>query len=155
MRTVVSLCVAAGLLLPAQATAQSWTTAEQELVEAIETCWQRYKADENPEAWASICGATAESPYWWTPETTPGVGLKWSQANNAAAFASEDLLAQDLRPIQIRLSGEFGVIWYHGIRTWRDQHGERYTASWRGMEVWLRTSTGWSFYGGMGTPDVT
>lgn len=35
----------------------------------------------------------------------------------------------------IQLSGEFGFIWYHGIRLWERGDGAGETESWRGFEA--------------------
>lgn len=153
MRLHYGLVVALALTQSAPAMAQSWTAEETGLVDAIMACWNKMLVDEDPQGFESGCGMTQETTYWWTPETTPETGLEWWRANNIAMFEDEELIAQDLRPLRIRIVGNMGHIWLHGIRTFRNRTGDRYTEAWRGLEIWQRVDDGWAFIGGMGTPD--
>ncbi len=133
--------------------AQNWNEEERGLIDAIEACWARAATERSPESLEQACGVTAATTYWWTPETAPFfVESAW--VRDMRAGRDRQVVAQDLRPIRIQMVGDFGFIWYHGIRSWQRADGQREIESWRGFEVFQRTSNGWSFFGGMGTPDV-
>ena len=141
------------LLLPAVVHGQHWTSDEQSLIAAIEQCWERGANDPSMTALTDGCRATEATIYWWTPENTPNYVISaWTEGARAAWNRS--LLSQDLRPVRVRIDGDFGFIYYHGIRLWELDDGVRETESWKGFEVWKRTPQGWSFDGGTGTPDA-
>jgi len=122
------------------------------LIDAIENCWSRAIADKSMQVLKEACGSTEATTYWWTPQTTPFRQLSpWVEGIRTAW--NRKLISQDLRPIRVHLDGEFGFIYFHGIRIWESANGMRETESWRGFEVWKRVGGGWSFVGGTGTPD--
>jgi hypothetical protein len=53
-----------------------------------------------------------------------------------------------------QLAGDYGFIFFHGIRLYKAPDGSRQTESWKGMEVWRRTDDGWGYFAGMGTSDA-
>lgn len=149
MRAAVIVCLA---LLPARVSAQTYSDDEQSLIEAMEECWNQATHDNSMEVLRDACGSTEVTTYWWTPETTPFRHLSpWVEGIRASW--DRELISQDLRPIRVHLDGEFGFIYFHGIRIWESQEGGQETESWRGFEVWKRVNGGWSFVGGTGTPD--
>lgn len=140
-------------ILPMTASAQNWTSDEQSLIDAIEHCWDRAANNMSTQVMMDACRPTEATIYWWTPQTAPNnVVSSWIQGLRAAW--NRTLLSQDLRPIRVQVDGDFGFIYFHGIRLWALDDGTRETESWRGFEVWKRTAAGWSFYGGTGTPDA-
>jgi hypothetical protein len=147
-----ALGLALVFLLPAQVSAQNWSAEERSLIEAIEACWAQAATDPSFEGFVEACRPTDETVYWWTPETTPfSVTSSWVRQ---AREAWQDVaIAQDLRPLRVRIDGEFGFIFLHGIRIWEAADRSQRTESWRGYEVWRRTADGWSFHSGMGAPD--
>lgn len=147
-----ALGLALVLLLPGPLAAQNWSADEQSLIDAIEDCWAQAATDTSMEGFLEACRPTDETTYWWTPETTPfSVTSSW--VRQARAAWNDVAVAQDLRPLRIQIDGDFGFIFLHGIRIWETPDGAQRTESWRGYEVWKRTSGSWSFYGGMGAPD--
>ena len=153
MKLGISLTLAA-LVLPTAASAQNWTADEQSLIDAMEYCWDRAGNDRSNQVFMEACRPTEATIYWWTPEVAPNhVVSPWIQKMRAAWNLR--LVAEDLRPIRVQIDGEFGFIFYHGIRQWERADGTRDTESWKGYEVWKRTAAGWSFYGGTGTPDAS
>jgi hypothetical protein len=141
-------------LLPISTSAQHWSPEEQSLIDAIEHCWERFAGEGTEAAFVEGCRPTHATTYWWTPELTPSaVVSEWSRGVRAAW--NRNLLSQDLRAIRVQVSGDVGLIWFHGIRLWERDDGTRETESWRGFEAWQRSTDGWSFWGGMGDPDAT
>lgn len=141
------------LLLPTPSQAQHWTAEEQELIDAIEACWATWNAERFEVAFLEVCRPTEATTYWWTPDTAPLFAVSdWIR--NLQANRENRVLSQDLRPLRVQVSGPFGFIWFHGIRLYQSADGSREVESWRGFEVWQRTPEGWSFFGGMGTPDA-
>ena len=150
MKLATVLTLAA--LLPTTASAQNWTPDEQSLIDAVEHCWDRAINENSTEAWMTACRPTESTIYWWTVETAPSyVVSAWIEGLRAAR--NQSLVSQDLRPIRVQVDGDFGFIFFHGIRIWELDDGDRETESWKGFEVWKRTSQGWSFHSGSGSPD--
>ena len=148
IRTVLLLTA----VLPATASAQHWTPEEQSMINAVAHCWDQVR-NLTPEHIMTECRPTDRTVYWWTPETAPHYFLSgWNEGLWAAWNLT--LISQDLRPIRVQVDGDFGFIFFHGIRVYRTADGARETESWKGYEVWKRTAGGWGFHGGMGTPDA-
>ena len=147
------LVIALATLLPKAASSQNWTSDEQSLIDAIDHCWDRAMYDGSIEAFMDVCRPTEATIYWWTPETAP-INVVSSWMDGLWANWNLSLLSQDLRPIRVQIDGDFGFIYFHGIRLWELDDGTRETQSWKGFEVWKRTAQGWSFHGGSGTPDT-
>jgi len=140
-------------LLPTAASAQNWTSDEQSLIDAVEHCWERAVNENTTDAMMAACRPTESTIYWWTPETVPSyVVSSWIDGLRAARNRSP--LSQDLRPIRVQVDGDFGFIFFHGIRLWELGDGTREIESWKGFEVWERIPQGWSFHSGTGTPDA-
>ncbi len=151
MKTGVLLMLAT--LMPMGVSAQNWTSDEQSLIDAIEHCWDRAANTNSTDVMIDACRPTESTIYWWTPETTPN-NVVSSWVEEMRAVRNRSLLSQDLRPIRVQVDGDFGFIFFHGIRVWELVDGTRETESWKGFEVWKRTAQGWSFHGGSGTPDA-
>lgn len=141
------------LLLPGPLIGQHWTEEEQSLIDAIEACWAQGATDPSMEEFLEACRPTDETLYWWAPETTPhAVASSW--VREVRAVGTDVAVAQDLRPLRIRIDGDFGFIFLHGVRIWQAPDGAQRRESWRGYEVWRRDEGGWSFHSGMGAPDT-
>jgi len=141
------------VLLPTAASAQNWTPEEQSLIDGVEHCWDRAVNENSRDAMIAACRPTESTIYWWTIETAPAkVVSSWYDGLRTARNRSP--ISQDLRPIRVQVDGDFGFIFFHGIRLWELDDGSRETQSWKGFEVWKRTDQGWSFHSGSGTPDA-
>ncbi len=150
---IPTIILAGVLSSPLAAEAQNWSPDERSLIEAINDCWDRAATEMSMQVLMDACRPTEMTIYWWTPETAPFYHLSsWVEGWRAAW--NHTLVAQDLRPIRVQVDGDFGFIYFHGIRVWESPEGVRETESWKGFEVWKRTDEGWSFHGGTGTPDV-
>ncbi len=103
-------------------------------------------------------GASAQN--WTSDERALIAAIKhcWVRAANDQPtpnhVVSWTLVSQAFRPIHVQVGGDFGFIYFHGIRLWEAVDGTRETDSWRGFEVWKRTPGGWSFHGESGTPEA-
>lgn len=151
MRLGLSLALMA--LLPVAAAGQHWSADEQSLVDAVGHCWDVVNEDISTQAVLANCHPVDGAIYWWTPETAPYYFVsKWTDGL-WSAFEMK-LISQDLRPLRVQVVGDFGFIYFHGIRLYETPTGTRETESWKGMEVWKRTNGTWGYFGGTGTPDA-
>lgn len=148
--TILLLC----LFLPGIAVAQHWTADEQSLIDAINHCWSSLDEETRTyDIFQNRCRWTDETTSWYLPDTAPEViGSGWREGLINTLKGAP--VSQDLRPLRIRIEDNFGFIWLHGIRLWEYSDGSRQTESFRSFEVWKETPDGWSFFGGMGAPDV-
>lgn len=93
--------------LPLHASAQNWSADEQSLIDAIEACWAQAATDPSLERFVEACRPTDETVYWWTPQATPfSVTSSW--VRQARSAWKDVAVAQDLRPLRIRIDGGFG-----------------------------------------------
>ena len=151
MKVVTALALLA--MLPTVSSAQKWSADEQSLIDGVRQCWDMVNTEVSPESLATHCRPADGSSYWWTPETAPHYFVS-SWTKGLLEGWNVTLISQDLRPLRVQVDGEFGFIYFHGIRLYEAADGSRQTESWRGMEVWRRTGEGWGYFAGMGTPDA-
>ena len=91
MRTIACLGVVVGVLLPGPLMGQSWTTAEQEIIELNQRCWDAWAA-EDLNAVRNVCNEHRDARGWWTAESVPSIG--WFD-KNAEEFLSHLRKAND------------------------------------------------------------
>lgn len=134
------------------AATQQWSAEEQELLAAIETCWDAWMGAiraGDPEVWVNGCNVAEDSSMWWTNEGAPS-GMRMTR-RAFQLFDDVDLDWLDFRPVAVRIWDDIGMVQFYGY--WLAQNGdERVVTSFKRTQVYRRLNGQWQFLGGQGTP---
>lgn len=148
--TLVFFCLMT-LATADNATAQQWSTEQQEVISALEGCWDIWMEglrSNDPEEWISKC-STEDATYWWSVEGTPnGVDFLRRQWET---FAKQDERWVDLRPVGIRVLGNVAIVHFYGY--WQAPlDGRSVVTEAKRTEVFQKTDGQWRLIAGHSTP---
>ena len=130
--------------------AQEWSSDELDLFAHVRHCWDGYGV----RSWddqVRECGLDDSLQYWWTEEDEPR-GIDWMRDAVKNEWPQIEVLAQDFDPVRVTREGSSRFLFYRGRRTIRSEGGDIESVAWLGMEIWRRTGSGWTYFGGTGTP---
>lgn len=136
---VAALLAAAATTLAAEARAQSWSDAQLEAWEFIQSEWQA-SMDEDASRYDLMFHDAFQG---WDAENPAPRGLastrRWSDLNQATTLAFE------LHPLAIVVTGNTAVAHYVWSEMSEDADGERETTHGRYTDVLVRGQDGWRF----------
>ncbi len=114
------LAVGLLLVLPAPAQAQEWTPEQQEVIDALTTCWNTWVEgiqDGSPDAWLDNCTEEGFS-YWW--RETP-LGEQMARRNWTRIMESDENWL-DLSPLVVKVYDDFAIVHFWGY--WAPAEGD-------------------------------
>ena len=114
------LTFSAALLTPSPAEAQQWSPEQQEVVDHLKTCWDTWMESVHagsPDAWLNNCADNHS--FWVSQDGSPGGEDYLRRDWDAIAATDEGWL--DIRPLWIRVEGDFAVMHFWGYWRVRDQ----------------------------------
>ena len=140
IRAIVALVGAAGgaLFISQLANAQEWSAAQREVWSFIQTCNEHYVAKDE----AAILDCFHEDfSGWLYGDTVP------RNKSSIAKFLATDLegetLAYDLRPISIRVFGDFAIAHYSLTQALRMPDGELVREEMIWTDIMLKQGNRW------------
>ncbi len=144
------VCVTCVLALPAlPVQGQEWSAEQLEVWQIISKQWDLEKAGD--EAWMELLHPSFQA---W-PNESPMPLDKTDAARFIAAEAGRfKIVAQDLAPVGIVVTGDTAVIHYFHTTITEYSDGERETAVGRSTDVLTRTEDGWRFVSFVGDEKV-
>ena len=154
MKRIVFSAASLLLFTALAAQAQTFTSEQQEIIDIVQGCWDSW-AQEDYEGWATGCPRHLENSFWNTAEPVPSIGwmAKYGRQHADAFFPIRDVIAYEVRPIQVSVFEDVAL--YHHWATWTelDVNGVATTYSRKGIDVWQRVDGQWTVIGGMWSPD--
>jgi len=139
---------------PHPLSAQSWTAAEQEIIDLNQACWDAW-ASEDLNAVRRTCNEHADARGWWTAETAPQIGWFAKNAERWAAASTprDTWVYWDIRPLSVRIFDNTALIHFWATHTHEDRQGRLTTQSQKHLNIWQRIDGRWTWIGGMATPE--
>ena len=139
------------LLIPAPASAQSWTQEEQELIDHIKMCWDAWidtRPQPDHQRFFERCPWSEDVSMWWTndgmPQTLERTVRNWVNP-------PVDVMWLDLNPIAVRIWDDIGMVQMYAI--WKAKTPEGLVnTEYKRTEIFRRVNGRWVFMGGQGTP---
>ena len=148
-----NLIITAGLLwaLPLTASAQTYTAAEQEVLDQLAECWDIWMEgvrSGSPDRWYTQCAAP-ELTYWPAQDGAP-IQSDFDRRNWDLA-SSMDLGWVDIRPLSLTVVDNIAVLHFYGYWKTPSEDGQRVTEAKR-TEVFRRIDGRWKLMVGHSTP---
>lgn len=134
--------------LPSAVSAGDWSAEQKEVWDAIETCDQAYAA-KNSEAFLDCIHDDFSG--WLYSEPVPR-GKAAFEKVGMYMFKTRDVLATELRPIDIKVYGNFAVIHYFFVNMTKDQDGKESYEQGRWTDVMLKEDGKWRWIADHGGP---
>ncbi len=151
---------AIGLLLvfstPAQA--QQWSPEQQEVLEAIEGCWDAWNEagqQEDYAVWSEPCLASEDAQFWWAESVAPSTAREWNRVHSMGLFGWGTVRGDwwGMRPLSIAIKGDFAFVYFAPAWIVENSQGEIEQSESKNFEVWRRVDGRWKYFGGMGAPN--
>jgi hypothetical protein len=139
------------LSLPLAGAAQSYSAAEQEVLDQLAECWDLWMEGTrsgSPEGWIAQC-TVPELTYWGAQDGAP-LDNDFTRRNWDMASAT-DLGWVDIRPVSIQVMDDFAVLHFYGYWRAPGPAGEQVTEAKR-TEVFRRMDGRWKMIAGHATP---
>ena len=148
MNTIVWLAVlGTGLGAPIQ----SWSPAQQEIIDQIRRCndaWVASHAEKRFEIYDSACPATDEAVFWYTggaaPERYKGPNGVWA----SSIGRNRSIAWQDLQPVVVTVDTDVAYIYYSVTWTPQPVAGPALPRTSRRLTVLQRHKGKWIMSGG-------
>ena len=144
----VAICY---LCIAAPTSAQQWTSEQQSVITALETCWDTWMESirqDDPSLWIDQC-TDGDYTYWWTldgaPETPTFLRRNWDRVKRT------DLGWLDIRPLAITIVGDVAIMHFYGYWNAQTPEGPVMTEAMR-TEVFRRAGDRWLLVAGHSTP---
>lgn len=143
-------------LAPAAARAQHWTAEEQEIIELNQECWDAWASQDLSQVEAT-CNEHQDARGWWTPNAAPDNGWYAKNATRwmTAVGSQEKWIYWEINPLSVRIFNDTAMIHFWATLTYRAVDGEVKTMTQKHLNIWQRSNGGWTWIGGMATPDAT
>ncbi len=140
-----------GFLLPASASAQTWSAQDKELLGHLEACWAA--SDVSYDNWVSVCNPSSDMVFWWAEEPAPVTSQKWWKGMHPDWLAHFTRIVWDVRPFAIRHYGDVAAVHYAWTQQLRKKSdGETMLEQGISIELYRRVGGRWQYLGGMGAP---
>ena len=146
MRTLI-VVVALVAWCSGGAVAQEWSAAEQEVWQMIQSCQEAF-ANEDEGVFECF---HEDFVGWWYPDLVPRTAdaeRKFSRLR----FETTEIRGYDLRPIAIRVHGDFAIAHYYLEQIVRGQDGMDVEERVRWTDVLARENGRWQWIGDHGGP---
>ena len=141
----------AALAAPLAPPAQSWSPAQQEVIEQVRRCndaWVASHVDRRFEVYDAVCPATEHAVFWYTgseaPVTYKGPDGVWARS----AAANRGYAWQDLQPVAVQVDGDVAYIYYSVTWLPEPKTGPAVPRRSRRLTVFQRRNGGWLMSGG-------
>ena len=111
MNAVMLALLAWGQVAPP---AQSWSPAQQEIIEQIRRCndaWVASHVDTRFEVYDSVCPATEQAVFWYIESDTP-VTYKGEKGWANSIRVNRSVSWRDLRPVAVQIDGDMAYAYY-------------------------------------------
>jgi len=150
---VIATTILASVALPTGGTtAAVQSSAEQEVLDAIESCWDAWMdgvEQGDIELFFAGCKVDEDALYWWSVEGAPNgydqIRRTWD------TISQQDERWVDFRPVGIRVFDDVAIVNFYGYWQASTPAGSVVTEHKR-TEVFQRRADGWTFIGGHSTP---
>ena len=148
MRSLFLLVVA--VLLAGSASAQQWTSEQEEVITQLEECWDIWVVathDGSPDAWIDSC--TDDFRYRGdeigAPNGVAELRRTWGEV------VATDAYWVSLRPLDIRIIDDVAIVHFYG--SWNEKQGEeRVTQERQRTEVFHKEDGRWLLIAGHSQP---
>lgn len=127
MRRLLLSATALCFLIPLDATAQSYSAEEQEVIDFTEGCWEMW-AEEQVDGYLSDCWHEDIS-FWWPGLILP-FGTDWVSKIAPYWFSMNDWGAWDIMPVVVKIYGDAAVIQYQLVLASSPSGGEPALETW-------------------------
>ncbi len=148
-RACLLVAVAALLVaLPSVVRAGEWSAEQKEVWEAIETCASHFEAKDEEAVLDCIhddfSGCLYSQPVPRSKASFEKVGLYFMK--------TRDIVASDLRPIDIMVYGNFAIAHYFFVEVSKDQNGKESTEQGRWTDILIKEDGKWRWIADHGGP---
>jgi ketosteroid isomerase-like protein len=131
--------------------AQSWSPAQQEIIEQIKRCndaWVASIEQKRFEVYDAVCPATEQAVFWYTARDAP-VAYKGSTGLWAGSSSQNRTVSwRDLEPVSVQVDGDVAYIYYAVTWTVEPQSGPKGDNRSRRLTVFHKRNGRWHMSGG-------
>lgn len=142
-KTTLVILGALAFAAPSRSQAQHWSADEQEVLDALESCWDIWmggiRAGTGPEAWITQC-ASPDLTYWGSTEGAPG-GVQMVR-RNWDVVSQVDRNWLDIRPVAVKRLGDVAIVHFYGLWSAASPEGPKVT-EWKRTEVFHKVNGNW------------
>ena len=146
-------------VLGTAATAQRWTSEQQEVVRHIQGCWDGwikvYEESQSFDKWTrDDCATLPDAMQWLTTDGAPTDFEMERRGLDGKIFARLMQNPQwlDVRPVSIKIDGDVALIHYYAVWVTDDPAGEASQTQQKRLEVFRKIEDQYHFLGGMVSP---
>ena len=148
-RIISALVVVALVTMATRSSAQNWTPAEKEVLQALETCAQVQKS-ENLDA---DMACYHDDFIGWSYGMPAPRDKSYLRARAPLDYAAQDLIAWSTQPLAIRIVGTVAVVHYYGYYLYRDKAGKDVGVRSRWTDVLVKQGGRWLWIADHGGSD--
>ncbi len=143
-RLAVTL-IAASIAVPLEA--QTWTAAQQEIIQFAEGCWSSWQT-KNWSSYAAACPADPSLRYWSMHEGVPNHGHRSWRPFSEAIWPRIDPFHHELRPIAVQIHGDVALYYFFATYSNADANQVVHTFTQHELAVLQRRNGRWILIGG-------
>src|SRR5262245_9268603 len=108
-RIMLLVSTLSALVVAQRAGAQTWTPAQQEVLDHIDACWAAWAI--SVEEWDRVCHPSAQAVYWWATDGAPQPIAEHKRTYVKPAHTN--FTAR--RPIAVQLEGDFAIVHFYAM----------------------------------------